>query len=163
VFLHEAPGTQSQGFTNSHLGRNTVWPGVSFTFSAASVFRVEVLMTLIRFIRHFYSSIHGVTSRKTLIFLVITRGMYLCIHISPLSKSPALEGLCLTLKVFTNSTAYWDVMLCSVVDRYRRFGENCCFHLRSRRCRQHNTVPITRRTTDNMIIRRFAALRFNPL
>ena len=53
-------------------------------------------------------------------------------------------------------------MLCSTVDRYRRFGENCCFHLRGRRRRQHNTVPITRRTTDSMIIRRHAALRFHP-
>jgi hypothetical protein len=53
-------------------------------------------------------------------------------------------------------------MLCNTVDRYRRFGETCCFHLRGRRCRQHNTVPITRRTTDSMTLRRYANHRFHP-
>lgn len=32
-----------------------------------------------------------------------------------------------------NIILFWDVMLCSLVDKHQRFGEFCCLHLQYRR------------------------------
>jgi hypothetical protein len=49
-----------------------------------------------------------------------------------------------------NIIVFWDIMQCSVVDRYQHFGESCCLHLQGKRVGQlyKNAKKVRTRTRD---------------